>query len=112
MIQQNQLHKDGQQNEKQKQQQPMKKPTEWSMDLTSICGNGNGQNAGLPFPKFGLDAHHNMPSLLSSSIVDDGIKNEPKVQLEERELWQKLHAEVNEMIITKTGRSVEWKWNR
>jgi hypothetical protein len=23
----------------------MKKPTEWSMDLTSIGGNGNGQNA-------------------------------------------------------------------
>jgi hypothetical protein len=29
----------------QQQQKPMKKPTEWSMDLTSISGDGNGQNA-------------------------------------------------------------------
>jgi hypothetical protein len=28
------------------QQQQMKKPAaEWSMDLTSICGDGNGQQA-------------------------------------------------------------------
>jgi hypothetical protein len=31
--------------EKMQQQQPMMKQTEWSMDLTSICGDGNGQNA-------------------------------------------------------------------
>jgi hypothetical protein len=27
------------------QQQQMKKPAEWSMDLTDIYGDGNGQNA-------------------------------------------------------------------
>jgi hypothetical protein len=31
--------------EGQQQQQPMKKPAEWSIDLTSICGDGNDQNA-------------------------------------------------------------------
>jgi hypothetical protein len=46
-----------------------------------------------------------MPSFLS--IVDDGIKDALKVELEERELWQKFHPLVNEMIITKSGRSVQ-----
>jgi hypothetical protein len=43
MSQQNQQN----QPQKQQQQQPRKKPAaaEWSMDLTSICGDGNGQNA-------------------------------------------------------------------
>jgi hypothetical protein len=37
----NSLLKEGQQ-----KQQPMKKPAaEWSMDMTSICGDGNSQNA-------------------------------------------------------------------
>jgi hypothetical protein len=78
---------------------------------------------GLRFPAFDLGcsgalfglsapnpiaAHQNMPPLLS--IVDDGIKDEPRVELEERELWQKFHPLVNEMIITKSGRSVHGNW--
>jgi hypothetical protein len=31
--------------EKMEQQQTMKRPIVWSMDLTFICGDGNGQNA-------------------------------------------------------------------
>jgi hypothetical protein len=44
MSQQIPPQKEGQQNE-QKQQQPMEKPAGLSMDFSSICGDGNGQNA-------------------------------------------------------------------
>jgi len=36
--------------------------------------------------------------------VDDGVKDEPRIELEDRELWRKFHSLVNEMIITKSGR--------
>jgi hypothetical protein len=52
MSQQNQNQEEGQQNHQQQQLPtlPMKKPTaEWSLDLTSICGNG--QNALKKVPK-------------------------------------------------------------
>jgi hypothetical protein len=47
MSQQIPPQKEGQQNDQkqQKQQQPMEKPAIWSMDFSSICGDGNGQNA-------------------------------------------------------------------
>lgn len=50
--------------------------------------------------------HKNDPSQFSINIVEDGVKDDPRVELEDRELWQKFHPLVNEMIITKSGRSV------
>jgi hypothetical protein len=120
MSKQNQPQKE----ENQQQQQPMMKSAAvWPIDVTSICGDGNDQNAAdLRVPTLDLDCsagallgqsapnpiaalHNIMPSFLS--IVDDGIKDALKVELEERELWQKFHPLVNEMIITKSGRSVQ-----
>uniref|UniRef100_A0A915NMY2 T-box domain-containing protein n=1 Tax=Meloidogyne floridensis TaxID=298350 RepID=A0A915NMY2_9BILA len=36
--------------------------------------------------------------------IDDGIKDNPVVQLEDKDLWEKFNPLVNEMIITKSGR--------
>ncbi len=35
---------------------------------------------------------------------DDGVKDDPKVTLEAKELWQKFASYGTEMVITKTGR--------
>jgi hypothetical protein len=50
------------------------------------------------------------PRRLMSVVEEDGIQDEPRVELEDRELWQKFHPLVNEMIITKSGRSVLHLW--
>uniref|UniRef100_A0A1I8B074 T-box domain-containing protein n=1 Tax=Meloidogyne hapla TaxID=6305 RepID=A0A1I8B074_MELHA len=39
--------------------------------------------------------------------IDDGIKDNPVVQLEDKDLWEKFNPLVNEMIITKSGRWVK-----
>lgn len=49
----------------------------------------------------------NLPPIPLLSYVEDGVKDAPRLELEERELWQKFHPLVNEMIITKSGRSVQ-----
>nr|CAD2172969.1 unnamed protein product [Meloidogyne enterolobii] len=38
--------------------------------------------------------------------IDDGIKDNPVVQLEDKDLWEKFNPLVNEMIITKSGRRI------
>lgn len=35
---------------------------------------------------------------------DDGVKDDPKVILESKELWDKFHSLSTEMIVTKSGR--------
>ncbi|CAL1543193.1 unnamed protein product, partial [Lymnaea stagnalis] len=37
-------------------------------------------------------------------IEDDGVKDDPKVELEGRELWEKFYELESEMVITKSGR--------
>jgi hypothetical protein len=37
-------------------------------------------------------------------LEDDDVKDDPKVSLERKELWQKFSGYGNEMVITKTGR--------
>ena len=37
-------------------------------------------------------------------IEDDGVKDDPKVTLEAKELWQQFHLLGTEMVITKSGR--------
>ena len=64
---------------------------------------GNNPMGGMPFDRFygngrGMDKlqdHH-----------DDGEPDDPKVELENQDLWQKFHDIGTEMVITKTGRSV------
>ena len=51
-----------------------------------------------------------MPPIPLLSKVEDGVKDKPVAELEDRELWQKFHPLVNEMIITKSGRSVFPSW--
>lgn len=35
---------------------------------------------------------------------DDGVKDDPKVTLESKDLWQQFHSFGTEMVITKSGR--------
>ncbi len=35
---------------------------------------------------------------------DDGVKDDPKVELEGKELWEQFHSRETEMVITKSGR--------
>lgn len=37
---------------------------------------------------------------------DDGVVDDPKVNLEGKDLWEKFHKLGTEMVITKSGRSV------
>ncbi|KAF7636895.1 hypothetical protein Mgra_00003634 [Meloidogyne graminicola] len=47
-----------------------------------------------PLPPFGL------------TKIDDGVKDNPIIQLEDKDLWEKFNHLVNEMIITKSGRRI------
>ena len=38
---------------------------------------------------------------------EDGVKDDPKVSLEAKELWQQFAGYGTEMVITKTGRYVQ-----
>ncbi|KAK3790791.1 hypothetical protein RRG08_038282 [Elysia crispata] len=52
-----------------------------------------GQGLGLcHLPTRGLEPH------------DDGVKDEPKVELEGKDLWKKFYELESEMVITKSGR--------
>jgi hypothetical protein len=46
------------------------------------------------------------PPPLPSSMVneDDNVKDDPKVTLEHKELWEQFHKYGTEMVITKSGR--------
>jgi hypothetical protein len=37
-------------------------------------------------------------------LEDDGVVDDPKVNLEGKELWQQFHSFGTEMVITKSGR--------
>lgn len=62
----------------------------------------NGANGGPRFP-FDLTPSPLGPKM-PFIIEDDGIKDDPQVELEDKELWDQFNDCVNEMIITKSGR--------
>lgn len=64
----------------------------------------NGANGGPRFP-FDLTPSPLGPKM-PFIIEDDGIKDDPQVELEDKELWDQFNDCVNEMIITKSGRWV------
>jgi hypothetical protein len=51
-----------------------------------------------PFP------HPHAPPPPPPQIEDDGVVDDPKVTLEESELWEQFHSFGTEMVITKSGR--------
>jgi hypothetical protein len=40
------------------------------------------------------------------TLEDDGIQDDPKVELETKDLWEQFHGFGTEMVITKSGRLV------
>ncbi|GFR86075.1 T-box transcription factor TBX2 [Elysia marginata] len=78
------------------------------------CGKGNSRRASSPagsptletllppFPTQGIGLCH-LP-MQGLEPHDDGIKDEPKVELEGKELWNKFYELESEMVITKSGR--------
>lgn len=46
------------------------------------------------------------PGPIGSPPEDDGVVDDPKVELDDRELWQKFSQCGTEMVITKSGRLV------
>ncbi|GFY59026.1 t-box transcription factor TBX2 [Trichonephila inaurata madagascariensis] len=62
------------------------------------------------FPKPPLTPEDVLPPHLRPSIrgleppEDDGVKDDPKVTLESKDLWDQFHALGTEMVITKSGR--------
>eukprot|EP00095_Tigriopus_kingsejongensis_P010080 maker-scaffold163_size295297-snap-gene-1.22 protein:Tk10080 transcript:maker-scaffold163_size295297-snap-gene-1.22-mRNA-1 annotation:"PREDICTED: optomotor-blind protein-like" len=86
-----------------------------SMSMSS-ASMGSGGFSGLPPPSLaqsypGLFARgmfgHAMPRLpVPPPEEDDGIKDDPKVTLEAKELWQSFAQYGTEMVITKTGRQM------
>jgi hypothetical protein len=55
---------------------------------------------------------HGMPRPLRPPMFDpqenDNVKDDPKVELDGKELWQQFHDKETEMVITKSGRSVHF----
>ncbi|GIY03746.1 uncharacterized protein CDAR_366551 [Caerostris darwini] len=51
-----------------------------------------------------LGAHLRGAPLRSLEPEDDGVKDDPKVILESKDLWDKFHSLSTEMIVTKSGR--------
>lgn len=63
--------------------------------------------AGALFPKGPdelLGAPPHLRPLRALEPEDDGVKDDPKVTLESKDLWDKFHALGTEMVITKSGR--------
>ena len=67
-----------------------------------------GPAAALP-PAFFPRADASAPSTATgagSSNSNDGVNDDPKVELEGKELWVQFHELGTEMVITKSGRCV------
>ncbi len=55
----------------------------------------------------GLLGHHHQFGIPAPPAEDaDGVKDDPKVTLEQKDLWQQFSQYGTEMVITKTGRYV------
>lgn len=63
---------------------------------------GSGSNGA---PRFPFDFNAGMMGPKMPFIVeDDGVKDNPQIELEDKELWDQFSECINEMIITKSGR--------
>lgn len=71
---------------------------------------GAGLARGVPptlTPEDVLAVQFSRPPLLRPmEPEDDGVRDDPKVNLEGLDLWEKFHASGTEMVVTKSGRSV------
>lgn len=67
--------------------------------------SGLGLGLGLPQPALSLPPPApSIPCLGTGPVKDDGIRDEPQVNLEAKDLWDKFHAFGTEMVVTKSGR--------
>jgi T-box protein 2 len=60
--------------------------------------------AGMPFPGFHPRGGPLGPPGPPPPPEDDNVKDDPKVTLEHKELWEQFHKNGTEMVITKSGR--------
>ena len=65
---------------------------------TPYSAGGYPRLPGFNFPGF--------PPRIPPPDEDDNVKDDPKVTLEYKALWDQFHKYGTEMVITKTGRSV------
>jgi len=70
-------------------------------------GPTNSFNPSSGYPGM-LPSHpgFSFPSRLPQAPQDDGVKDDPKVTLEAKELWEQFNNLGTEMVITKTGRQM------
>ncbi|CAD6188449.1 unnamed protein product [Caenorhabditis auriculariae] len=61
--------------------------------------------AGMPSPAFFPRIGDNFPAV-PVMPEDDGVKDDPKVELDDKELWQEFSQCGTEMVITKSGRRI------
>lgn len=74
----------------------------------SALASAFGAAATLP-PAFFARNNNDMLAAAASSARaanDEHVRDDPKVELEGRELWEQFHLLGTEMVITKSGRSV------
>ncbi|CAF0798246.1 unnamed protein product, partial [Didymodactylos carnosus] len=77
--------------------------------VSSLLG-GNGSNPYVNFYQFPFTSMRQPPvslpppSFRLGTIQDDGIEDNPKVELDGKELWDQFHQHGTEMVITKSGR--------
>ena len=76
---------------------PMHPLTPAELFLSQSAAAAAAAAAGLPRPP-GL----RMPG--PPEPQDDDVQDDPKVELESKELWQQFHSKGTEMVITKSGR--------
>uniref|UniRef100_A0A915EW82 T-box domain-containing protein n=1 Tax=Ditylenchus dipsaci TaxID=166011 RepID=A0A915EW82_9BILA len=69
---------------------------------------GFGRMPGHPFGPFGgMPGSFNFPPFPAPlRLEDDGVVDDPQVELEDKDLWDMFSEYVNEMIITKSGRRI------
>jgi len=73
----------------------------------SSLGPTNSFNPGSGYPgMFPSLPGMSFPSGLPQAPQDDGVKDDPKVTLDAKELWEQFNNLGTEMIITKTGRQM------
>lgn len=70
------------------------------------AGVGGPGSVGPPPNLFFSMLQAGFPGPVGSPPEDDGVQDDPKVELDERDLWQKFSQCGTEMVITKSGRRI------
>jgi hypothetical protein len=68
-----------------------------------VPGNGPSGPPRFPF-EFNAAAAGMLGPKMPFIVEDDGVKDNPQIELEDKELWDQFSECINEMIITKSGR--------